>query len=562
MNDTANARRREIALKIAAEAYRMPLKASGLWFHDDVRNNFYYASYLFAAAVDPEIAEGMDRTAAKQKAEQVLEEVLRLQNRTPGTALYGHWPLGLDPEPREASPHELPVEIMGSLMAYFCRHYGKELSAGLRVAVHSALGHVYRSGFFRKPVVHYGHHEAKYTAAKLIYGQLFEDADLAEDGRRSLRQTLDYIRTQGMPEYGALPWFWHWVQAFTCALMLTEGGEGEGELRKELEAMLDYLWEQRARQYVGGAFAGPLSRGWPHDVPGDANVLFDYVQFGDFPLPDALPRTEYAGFLYYEAPERIRTLALDRSVPSEEKRLTRKVYPDQPQQPDLHSYTYRTAEYGAGGLWERVEEFDNEQLRWAFSLPVDGSGKANRLYFMHPGQGYREGDPRHQSGRMEVLFDRNTVLALFPVPGTDPHPFALGVLPPGEWLQRPGALYGRSGGVNFAVFVSGPYRVTERERYVEVIVSGMPGGVAVEAAGAEERAAGGWSSLEEFAAYMENRQPRFKAGPGLSAAVEYRTLPGAVLKLEVQEENGAEQQTLRVSRKIDGKEVGFEDYRV
>ena len=95
-----------------------------------------------------------------------------------------------------------------------------------------------------------------------------------------------------------LPWFWHWTQAFTCALELME----EPELKRELHELLDELWSLRTFYYLKGAWVGAHSRGWPHDAPRDANVLHDYVQFGDFSLPE-MPRTEYAGFLFHEAPE-------------------------------------------------------------------------------------------------------------------------------------------------------------------------------------------------------------------------------------------------------------------
>lgn len=98
-----------------------------------------------------------------------------------------------------------------------------------------------------------------------------------------------------MPEYGSLPWFWHWVQAFTCALELVP--PEDTELTTSLKEMLDHLWNVRAEFYLRGAWVGAHSRGWPHDVPGDANVLHDYVQFGDFQLPEMMPRTEYA--VYY-----------------------------------------------------------------------------------------------------------------------------------------------------------------------------------------------------------------------------------------------------------------------
>lgn len=298
-------RKIEIIHKVALEAERLSLLESGLWFHDDVRNNFYYASYLFAAVSNPLLELPFDREEGKKKAEHVLYETLMLQNRKRGTYLYGHWPLGLHPVPSEAALNELPVEIMGSLIAYFRKEYGGLVSARLRVALNTSLGHIYRSKFYLKPVVTFSHHEAKYTAAKLIFGEMFEDDELVEDGRQSLKDMLAHIKSKGMPEYGCLPWFWHWVQAFTCALEL--GSVRDMDLQTTLKEMLDYLWNERAQFYLQGAWVGAHSRGWPHDIPGDANLLHDYVQFGDFKLPETMPRTEYAGLLFYEAPENVRT---------------------------------------------------------------------------------------------------------------------------------------------------------------------------------------------------------------------------------------------------------------
>ncbi|WP_042199310.1 hypothetical protein [Paenibacillus camerounensis] len=547
-------RQREIIRNAASEALELPLQDSGLWFHDDVRNNFYYACYLFAAAVDDEMLPESDREPARQKAEAVLLETVLLQNRQPETHLYGHWPLGLGLLPREAAPHELPVEIMGSLLVWFCKYYKSQLSAALRVAVHTATGHIYRSGFFRKEVVHYGHHEAKYTAAKLIFGQVFEDEELRQDGLAGLKQTLDYIKNHGMPEYGSLPWFWHWVQAFTCAWELEE----DSAVRAALSEMLDHLWHERAAFYLRGAWVGAHSRGWPHDVPADRNVLHDYVQFGNFPLSRSMPRTEYAGFLFYEAPAQARERALDRRNPIEVQKLTQKVVPGDAQpQPHLHSYAYITEEYAAGGLWERVEEFDNEQLRWAYSLPVSAEGDVNRLFFFHPGEGYRAGDPRHQSPYMEVLYYKGTVLSLFPVPeGTD-NPI-VGVLPEGEWQQQEQAVYGLVKDVYFAVWLSHAYQLVSREGYLEVTASVEPGAVAVEAVTAKEAAAAGLYSLTEFADAMSARKPAFTVGAGGAEAallLAHTTFTGDLLRLEAGTDHGT-------VAAVNGSPVSFGEYKV
>ncbi|ETT45840.1 hypothetical protein BSK66_19785 [Paenibacillus odorifer] len=552
IQSTYKERQQEIIFNIALEAEQRSLLESGLWFHDDVRNNFYYASYLFAAAVDDSFELPFDREQAKQKAQDVLLEILMLQNRQPGTELYGHWPLGLNPVPRDASPHELPVELMGNLLAYFCKRYGGALNAQLRIVLNTAFGHIYRSDFYRKPVVTFGHHEAKYTAAKLIFGTMFADEILLEDGRQSLKDTLAYIRTKGMPEYGSLPWFWHWVQAFTCALELVP--PEDTELTTSIKEMLDHLWNVRAEFYLRGAWVGAHSRGWPHDVPGDANVLHDYVQFGDFQLPEMMPRTEYAGLLFYQASDEILAAAMNHQSPVEVRKITQKVVPTDPQpQPLLHSYAYITEEFAAGGMWERVEEFDNEQLRWAFSLPVSGEGGANQLYFFHPGQGYNEGDPRHQSRYMEVLYHKNVIISLFPIPQGEKNTI-IGVLPQGEWKQEPNTLYGQVGETYVVIYLSHSYQLQERSRFIEVSVAGMPGGVIVEALGIMKAAECGIIGLEAFAAAMAHKERNFEVGEVLAA--NYTNMDGESLVLSISRESELPQ------AQLNGIQISLDHYSV
>ncbi|MGO4546835.1 hypothetical protein AB4Z29_18720 [Paenibacillus sp. 2TAB23] len=537
------ARKNEIVLRIAAAAQQLPVLSSGLWFHHDIRDNFYYASYLFAAADDQPGQWTSGSEAAKQTAEAVLLAILNLQDKEQGSATYGHWPLNLGADPREAAPNPLPVELMGSLMAYFVNRYGSRLSMPLQEAFASALKHVYQSRFYMQTNV-FGHHDAKYTSAKLIFGQLFDDSALLEDGVSNLKRTLAHIHKQGMSEYNSLPWFWHWVQAFTCAWQLID----DQSIKQELAGMLDFLWLERASFYLKGAFVGAHCRAQRHDIPLDSNVLHDYVQFGDFELPAEMPRTEYAGFLFYEASSEIRSIAMNRTEPVEvRKRIMKQVGAGAS---TLHSYAYITNDYAAGGMWERYAEFDNEQHRWDISLPLSKQAGVNQAYFFHPSDSNAKEDPRHQTGHSEVLFYRNTIMALYSIPnGTSDRIF--GILPPIEWMQEPGMLLGQSKQVYFVVYSMQPCELERVSDKVNVSSSGQRNGIIIEVVGAEEAVGVGIDSFEAFASAARSRKPEWSVGESLN--VRYITGDHVELMLEMEGNGGVE-------RRINGQTVEFTQY--
>lgn len=521
----------EVRLKTAAAAWSEPLLDSGLWNHGDIRNNFYAASALFAICCDPEAEAPCDRQAGKEKASGVLLTVLSLQDGDPGSPTYGHWPLGLHPEPRLAPINPLPAELMGCLLIWFADRYGEEMGPSLAQAVDTAIDRLYGSAYYRVAQRTFGHHEAKYTAAKLLLGERYADADLREAGLHDLRLTLARVREQGMAEYGALPWFWHWVQAFVCVKDVVR----DPAVQSGAAELLDALWTYRARHYLGGAWAGGRMRSLPADLPRDGNVAFDYVQFGDFALPDPLQRVEYAGFLLHVAPASARREALDRSATAETKR---RIHPVGEARSPLHSYLFSASGFAVGGLIERAAEFDNEQHRWEVTLPLSAVEGANRLYFFPRGEGYSPGDPRHASDGGETLYHRGTAIALYPKAGDG----IAGVLPKGEWIFRESAWFGCASGVLLAVYPFGDCKAVESASRFNC--EGAPGrhGFVVEAADAAQAAkrlgivAQSIDSKGLLRAYgdrMEGRRPSWtgEGSSGDAFGVVYETLEGDRLEL-------------------------------
>ena len=521
-------RQREVMRQIAQAAWRQPLQGSGFWMHDDIRNNFYYASYLMAAANDPDMIEelALNQDEAQAKACEVLTRILLLQDQDPTSETFGHWPLGLGSLPQEAKPNLLPAELMGNLMAYFQQRFSSVLPEELNHSFDKAIEMMYRSPYYQVPLTTFGHHEAKYTASKLIFGHRFKDDKLIETGRLHLEQTLNRVKELGIPEYGALPWFWHWIQAYTCAYACVP----VDDIQRNLEALLDELWNYRAMHYLQGAWVGGRMRSLSHDLPRDGNVAFDYVQFGDFSLPAVLPRVEYAGLLFYQAPESAMQAALNRQVPMEIRRI---ITPAGGQnKPSLHSYLFVDKGFAAGGIWERALEFDNEQHRWGIDFPLRKDGGVNRLYLLPPGEGYTEGDPRHAGETGEVLFHRNTVMALYPFSEEADAKLA-GVLPKGEWVHRQNALYGLVDNVYIALYMNSDFTVQEEQDRISISSQGNPGGVVVEAISAEAAENKLLRSLEQFTAVMKLKKPLWTVNSGGPIRVDYDNLNGDRLSLEL-----------------------------
>ncbi|MGO4371053.1 hypothetical protein AB4Z21_09670 [Paenibacillus sp. MCAF20] len=525
-------RQREIVCQLASRAWNEPLLGSGLWRHDDIRNNVYDASYLAVASSDSVCSDklGIDRREAMAKAASVLERVLELQDKNRASDTFGHWPLGLGDRPDEARPNLLPAELMGVLIVYFQQQYGAHLPETLNQSLNEAIEALYQSTYYRVPLKAFNHHEAKYTATKLIFGSRFKDEELLEKGRLDLQQILDRVRTLGLPEYGALPWFWHWIQAFTCAYEIV----AVHDIREDLASLLNELWNYRATYYLKGAWTGGRMRSLGHDLPRDGNVAFDYVQFGDFSLPQALTRVEYAGLLFYPAPESAIRTAMNRDLP---QIIERVIAPagEEVKRP-LHSYLYVDKGFAMGGIRERVKEYDNEQHRWGIDFPLRQDGGVNRLYIMQPGEGCNDGDLRHAGESGQLLFHRNAIIALFPfAEGEDGR--LVGVLPKGEWMRRHHSLFGRIDDVYIALYLLHDFTLVEEVDRIMLTSRGLAaGGVVVEAVSADTAARKQLNSLKDFMSEMVNHNPLWSVSLHESLRVEYANLDGEMLALALHEE--------------------------
>ncbi|CAG7646061.1 hypothetical protein ACFQI7_23240 [Paenibacillus allorhizosphaerae] len=557
-------RKHQVQRLAAEHAMALPLLASGYWFHKDVRDNFYFAIHLFGYTAEgaPDWTEAK-RVEGQALAVRMLQHVLKLQMQDASHPMYGHWPLNLGSDPASAKPHVLPVELMGCMLMFFYEKYREALPAELKSEISLSILHIYQSSVYRHPLKSMHHHEAKHTALKLLLGHEFGDEALLEEGIRCAQRLLQHVRTFGFKEYGCLPWHWHWIQAFTCVWDTVQ----DEAARAVAGELLDYLWSLRAEAYLRGTWVGPHSRIWPHDAPKDTNTPLDYIAFGDFPAPNTFPRLEGAALYTYEVSAAVRERAMAQAEPREVKRLIRFAAEDGEVTSAAHTYTYVTRDYALGGIYERREEFDNEQLRWDVSLPLDSEPAAagvNQLYFFHPGSKYAPGDDRHASPYGEVLFDRGASLQLWAIPeeaAGEAFDSLVGCLPKGEWRFDKFGGCGKLGSVYAAFHAYGgePVAITEKADRYSVAVSleeGRRAGIIVEVMSTDEADAQGVHNLDDWLSAVRERFSNAFKPQQDSLAVSYPSIRGKQLHLAVGNDG------LLTSRNINGTGIAFDDYTI
>lgn len=508
-------RRKEIASLAANKALELPIMPSGYWFHNDIRDNFYYAIHLFAYCIDKEFeCDWNDEQCnnAKDLALTMIQKVLSLQKKNTHDPMYGHWALNLGDDPSKAKPNSLPVELMGCLLVLFYNKYQHELPSDIKNDCYQAITHMYESNVYKQPLTYMYHHEAKHTSLKILLGDFFENKELLEQGLQLAKQQLNHIRRYGFKEYGALPWFWHWIQSFTCVWEVVE----DLEVKNTMNELLDNLWRLRADYYLKGTWVGPHSRQWPHDAPKDTNTLFDYIHFGDFPLPKEIVRLEGTGLFAYELSEAIVQAVTNRMQPTEIKRKIKFSNADDIVTEEAHSYVYIMPEYAVGGIWERINEYDNEQQRWDITLPLTQTESVNQAYFFHPGLKYVPGDDRHASSFGEVMYYKDTVIQVWNVPLDEKEsiPFIIGCLPKGEWLFNNNRGYGKIGDTFLQYQLMNECNVEEKEDRISITspLSSNMNGVIMEIISSKDAKELGIQDLESFITTMKYKNEKCFTG--------------------------------------------------
>ncbi len=567
INETIKDRRKAVVQLAADKALELPLLPSGFWFHQDIRENFYYAIHLFAYCNDQDFAcewnDDKHETARKLSLD-MIRKILALQVTDSDDAMYGHWPLFLGNHPSEAKANPLTFEIIGCLLVLFYKKYGNELPSHVKKDCYLAIVHLYKSNIYRQPLKYMVHHGAKHTALKLLLGSFFHDQELMDEGIKCAKQLRSHIEKFGFKEYGSLPWFWHWIQAFSCVWEVVENSEA----RNVISDLLDFLWGYRAGYYLKGTWVGPHSRQTLHDVPKDNNPLLDYIQFGDFPLAEEIPRLEGSALLFYEVSDDIVKRAINRTKPVETKRKIQVANADEIVAAELHTYVWIDPEFAVGGIWERVNEYENEQHRWDITFPLTQENienGVNQAFFFHPCEKDNPNDVRHTSNMGEVMYHKDTVMQLWSIPRNDKESYQgiIGCIPLGEWKFEASSGYGRIGNAYVSFQLMNEYRIEETNERILIKspFSSNWNGVIMEGISSRDAAELGIHDLESFSAVIKEKSnsgfttANLNTGHVEKVSVSYTSWRNDSLYFSMDRQG-------RCERFLDKQPVSFHDYKI
>jgi hypothetical protein len=234
---------------------------------------------------------------------------------------------------------------------------------------------------------------------------------------------------------------------------------------------------------------------------------------------------------------------------------------------EAHTYVYITSDYAVGGVWERRDEFDNEQQRWDITLPltspaIAGASNVNQALFFHPGAKYKAGDDRHASPYGEVLFHKDCAIQLWKLPdgldAKEAHQEIVGCLPKGEWLFEKQGGCGLVGDVYIGFYLMNDLSFTEKTDRISITSSLRDGlnGIVIEAVSCKEAAVLGIKGLAGWAESLNSRRAAFtelsEAGEEGKLSLVYQTRNNDTLSITVGVNS--------LERSINGQFIEFSDY--
>ena len=202
-----------------------------------------------------------------ERAEQILDRVIDLQDQDPASRTYGIWSWFLEEPLAQMSPPDWNwADFCGTQLLQVAIDHMNRLPAELQEKVRQSILHAARSIRRRNVGPGYTNIAIMGTYVTLIAAERFGDAELLEYGKKRLQQFCDYTEQKGsFSEYNSPTYTVVAINELTRILMHVQDSESK-RLAEELNA---FAWRHLARRFHARTrqWAGPHSRSYATLLP-------------------------------------------------------------------------------------------------------------------------------------------------------------------------------------------------------------------------------------------------------------------------------------------------------
>ena len=216
------------------------------------RNSLEYAVALLDSG-EPE---------REERAEAILRQVIALQDQDPDSRTYGIWSWFLEEPLDQMSPPDWNwADFCGTQLLQVAIDHMDRLPADLRRQVKDSILHAARSIVRRNVGPGYTNIALMGTYVTLVAGERFDVRDLADYGRKRLRQFCEYTDEKGsFSEYNS--------PTYTCVAIKEISRMRQHVRDRESQELLrdlnEFAWQHVARRFHAPTeqWAGPHSRSY------------------------------------------------------------------------------------------------------------------------------------------------------------------------------------------------------------------------------------------------------------------------------------------------------------
>ncbi len=197
-----------------------------------------------------------------ERAEQILDRVIDLQDQDPASRTYGIWSWFLEEPLSQMSPPDWNwADFCGTQLLQVAIDHMARLPKELQVKVRQSILHAARSIRRRNVGPGYTNIAIMGTYVTLVAGERFDDRELLDYGKQRLQRFRDYTEEKGsFSEYNSPTYTVVAINELTRILAHVQ----DGESKRLVEDLTRFGWYHLARRFHAPTrqWAGPHSRSY------------------------------------------------------------------------------------------------------------------------------------------------------------------------------------------------------------------------------------------------------------------------------------------------------------